>query len=93
MMSIASQQSCAPRQGQTRSLHVVSNKTAMNRPSPRQSIQSTIRVFSSSKQDFYKVLGVSKGADKAEIKKAYFKMAKKYHPDTNGVSEGGMRSR
>lgn len=40
---------------------------------------------SSSKQDFYKTLGVNKGDDKGTIKKAYFKLAKKYHPDTNKV--------
>ncbi len=40
---------------------------------------------SSSKQDFYKTLGVQKGDDKGTIKKAYFKLAKKYHPDTNKV--------
>jgi molecular chaperone DnaJ len=38
---------------------------------------------SSSKEDFYKTLGVNKGDDKGTIKKAYFKLAKKYHPDTN----------
>ncbi len=35
------------------------------------------------KRDYYDVLGVSKGADEGAIKKAYRKLAKKYHPDTN----------
>jgi len=40
------------------------------------------RAFSSaSKRDFYAVLSVDKRVDKAGIKKAYFKLAKKYHPD------------
>lgn len=39
--------------------------------------------FSRSKQDFYKVLGVSKTANKAEIKKAYARLAQEHHPDKN----------
>ena len=35
------------------------------------------------KRDYYEVLGLSKGASAAEIKKAYRKLSKQYHPDIN----------
>ena len=36
-----------------------------------------------SKRDYYEILGVDKGADEKEVKKAYRRVAMKYHPDRN----------
>mmetsp|Transcript_6385 Transcript_6385/g.10462 ORF Transcript_6385/g.10462 Transcript_6385/m.10462 type:complete len:375 (+) Transcript_6385:120-1244(+) len=46
----------------------------------KRSFRATVSL---AKEDYYKTLGVPKTASKSEIKKKYFELAKKYHPDVN----------
>lgn len=42
-------------------------------------------------KDYYETLGINKGASKDEIKKAFYKLAHKYHPDKKGGDEAKFK--
>ena len=44
------------------------------------------------KRDYYEILGVSRDADDKQLKKAFRKFARKYHPDLNPNNKGSEQS-
>lgn len=65
------------------STHSRNNHNRIESHQPRCRAFHASRTLLAAVKDPYKSLGVAKGASSSEVKKAYYGLAKKYHPDTN----------
>ena len=48
-------------------------------------------VYAAAERDFYKILGLKRNANAAQLKKAYRKLTMKYHPDKNQGDEAARQ--
>ena len=57
----------------------------LQKPKNNQLFKNLSRLFSKKQQNYYNILGVPKTATQADVKKAYAKLAREFHPDKNSA--------